>query len=77
MKINNRCSLSFLQPMIPWDRPVVFLGFSVSRFPVEILTAADSQPSDDLLCWDLGPLFPIVYIVNNTVAAIMGNPTSV
>jgi hypothetical protein len=48
MKINDRFSFSFFEPVVSWNRPVMFVGFTVSLFPIEILTATDPQPSDDL-----------------------------
>jgi len=47
MKINDRFSFSFFEPVVSWNRPVVLVGFTVSLFPIEILAPADLQPSDE------------------------------
>ncbi len=77
MEIKNCFSLRFLQPVVARDRAIMFVDFSATLFPIEILAAADTQPSDDLLGWDLGTLVSVVHIIDDLVAAIMGNPASV
>ena len=63
--------------MIPWNGAIVLVDFAIAFLPVKILTAANPEPCNDLLGWDLGSLVPMIDLIDNLVAGIRGNPASV
>ncbi len=56
--------------MIPWDCFIVLVDFAITFLPVKILAAANPEPCNDLLGWDLGSLVPMIDIIDNLVAGI-------
>jgi hypothetical protein len=63
--------------MIPWDGSIVLVDFAIAFLPVEILAAANPEPCNDLLSWDFGSVIPVIHVIDNLVAGIRGNPTSI
>jgi hypothetical protein len=77
MELQDRLSLGFIWPMIPWDGSIVLVDFAIAFLPVEILADANPEPCNDLLGWDFGSVIPMIHVIDNLVAGIRGNPTSI
>ena len=65
------------EPMVSRYQCVVLIDFSIPLFPVEVLAVANADPADNSTGGDLCLLFPLVNVVDNFVADIMGNPLTV
>ena len=48
----------------------MLVDFAITFLPVKILAAANPEPCNDLLGWDLGSLVPMIDIIDNLVAGI-------
>lgn len=77
VEVDDRFSFDVLQPMVTRNSPVVFVGFAITLFPIEILTAPNAQPSNDLLGWNFGTPVPVVHVIDNLVTGVVGNRASV
>lgn len=76
MEIDNRLFFPVLEPEIPGDLGVVFVGPSVSLFPIEVLATSDPEPLNDVLRRGLGTLGPVSDVIDDLVSSIVGNPAS-
>ena len=76
MELENRLSFVDGQPMIAWDPRIVLVDFSIATSPVMEFTERDSDPGDDDECGDLGLIGPSPHEIDDLIANIVRNPTS-
>ena len=71
MEPEDRSLFPFLQPEVPRHRAVVFVHFSVTPLPVEILALRNANPRNDCRHGNLSPLSPVVGVVDDGVSCVM------
>ncbi len=76
MKVEDRSLLPVFEPEVPRHLAVVLVDFSVSLLPVKILALRNADPLDDLGRRNLGPLGPVVGVVDDGVSRVVGSPRS-
>lgn len=76
VEVNNGLLLPRFEPPIARDLAVVLAGFTVAFVPGVVLAAGQLQPEQQLLHRSGGPNRPVLQVVDNRVAGIMGNPAS-
>src|SRR5260370_9243848 len=69
--------LPVFEPPVPRDLAVVLVDLSVAVLPVMELAGAQSQPAQQSSGGQLGMLGPVVHVVDDLVAGVVGNPRSV
>jgi hypothetical protein len=76
-KLDDRLLLPVFEPPIARHPAVVLVAFAVAILPVVKLARCDAQPSDELPGGNLRALVPTPHVIDDFVAGVMGNPTSV
>lgn len=64
MELQERISLGFIWPMIPWDGSIVLVDVAVAVLPVEKLIADSPEPRNYLRGWDLGLMFSMIVVID-------------
>lgn len=76
MEVEDRFLLPFLHPEVTGHGAVVLVGFAVTFLPGEVFALRNPDPLDDLLGGRLGPLAPVVGVINDGVTRVVGSPRS-
>jgi hypothetical protein len=76
VEVNNRLLLPGFEPPIARDLAVVLIGFAVAFVPSVVLTAGQLQPEQQLLHRSRSANRPVLQVVDDRVAGVMGNPAS-
>ena len=77
MEGENRLLFPLFQPMVAWYECIVFIHFSIPPPPVIKLACADADPFHQISRRQFGPLAPLPDVIDDFVAHIMRNPSSV
>ena len=72
MEIKNRLLLPFLKPPITGHFPVVQVDFSVAFEPLVVLAGGQIGPLEQGLTREFRTLGPILHVVDNLVASVVG-----
>ncbi len=76
MEVDDRFLLPVFQPKVPRHLTIVLRDFAVSFLPIVKLAATNTQPSNEPFGRYLRPLGPVVDIVDDRIARVVGNPAS-
>ena len=77
VKIEDRSLLPVFQPMVPGDPAIVFVHLSVSLLPAVKGAFWYAHPAEDTPGCDLGTILPMMNIIDDAIAYVVGNPNSV
>lgn len=77
MKLNDRVTFTFLQPVVSRNQRVVFVRFPIAFLPVKKLAGRDTDPADNATGSNFCFFFPVPDVVDDFVANVVGNPLSV
>jgi hypothetical protein len=77
VKLEDGLLFPFFQPPVPWNPSIVLVDLPIARAPVIELAFPNAQPSDELLGGQVGLVCPVPYIIDDRIADVVGNPTSV
>ena len=76
MEIDEGLLFPVFQPPVAGHKPVVLVDFSVAFLPVVELTGTETGPSDDLPGRDFRAVSPVMNVIDDVVAGVVGNPDS-
>ena len=74
--IEDRLLLPFFKPPVARDLAVVLVGLAVATFPIMELARAEPQPAQQTFGGQFRALRPVVEVVDDFVARVVGNPAS-
>ncbi len=74
--IEDRLFLPLFEPPVAWDLAVVLVGLAVATFPIMELARAEPQPAQQTFGGQFRALRPVVDVVDDFVARVVGNPAS-
>ena len=77
VKIDDGPFFPVLQPPVARDLAVVLVGLAVAVLPVVELAGAQAEPAQELPSRKLRALGPMLDVVDDLVARVVGNPGSV
>ena len=76
VEVDDRLLLPGFEPPVARNLAVVLVGFAVPFAPRVVLAAAQLQPEQQLFHRCLGTIRPVLQVVDDCVARIVGNPAS-
>ncbi len=76
VEVQDGLLLPILEPPVPRDFSVMLVGLTVSFLPIMKLAGAQPEPRQQTLGGQLGPFRPMLDIIDDVVAGIVGNPAS-
>ncbi len=76
IKIEDRSFLPVLEPMIARDPAVVFVHFAVTLLPTVKGAFWHAHPAEDAMGRDVGPDLPMLHVIDDAIAYVVGNPNS-
>ena len=76
MEVNNGLLLPGFEPPVARDLAVVLVGFAVAIAPSVVLAAGQLQPEQQLLHRSGGANRPVLQVVDDRVACVVGDPAS-
>ena len=77
VEIDNGSFFRILEPPIVGDLAAVLIDFALTVFPVAKLGPAEAAPTQELTCWKLREVSPMLDVVDNLITRVVGNPGSV
>lgn len=77
VKIENRSLFPVFEPMVAWNPAVVFVYLSVTLLPAVKGAFWHADPAEDAMGRNLAPALPMLHIVDDAIAYVVGNPDSV
>jgi hypothetical protein len=72
--VENLFFIEIIKPPVTGCFSVVCVGFSVPFFPLVELGFTDADPEDESCNRDACPFVPVVDVIDNGIAGIVGNP---
>ena len=76
MEIEDRLLLPRFEPPVARDLAVVFVGLAVATFPIVELARAERQPAEQTFGGQFRAPRPMVEVVDDFVARVVGNPAA-
>lgn len=76
MELHDRLFFPILQPPVAGNLAVVLVDLAITLFPVIELLLAQPQPGEQLFRLDLGALRPVLDVIDDGVARLVGNPAA-
>ena len=76
VEVENRLLLPVLKSPIARDLAVMFVGLAIAIFPLVVLAGCQPQPIQEPPGRYVSPLRPVLDVIDDFVAYIMGNPHS-
>ena len=76
MEVKNCLLLPFFKPPVAGHFPVVQVDFAVTFEPLVVLAGGQFGPLEQGLAGELRTLGPILHVVDNLVASIVGDPNA-
>ena len=77
MEIKDGTLLPFFEPVIARNPTVMLIDFAVTLPPLVECPFRDFHPAENLLGGLLGTLLPVVDVIHDGIASLVGNPNSV
>ncbi len=65
-----------LEPPIAGDLAIVLIRLAITAFPVMELACAEPQPAEKPPSGQLRALLPVIDVIDDFVAGVVGNPAS-
>jgi len=76
VEVKNRLLFPFLEPPVPGCFAVMAIDLSVAFEPCVVLASGQLCPLEQVFAWQFGTLRPILHVVDDLVANVMGDPDS-
>jgi hypothetical protein len=76
VEVEDRLFFPVGKPPVPGHLAVVLVGLSVALLPLVELARAQYRPTQQAFFGQLGPVRPVVDVIDDLVAGIGGNPAS-
>ncbi len=76
VEVKNRNLFPIFEPPVPGYFAVMAVDLSVAFEPCVILARGEFCPLEQVFAWQFGTLRPILHVVDDLVANVMGNPNS-
>ncbi len=77
VKIEDSSLLPVFEPMVPGDPAIVFVDLSVTLLPTVKGAFWHTHPTEDAVGGNLGSILPMMNIIDDAIAYVVGNPNSV
>jgi hypothetical protein len=77
VEIDNGSFLPILEPPITGKLAIVLVDFAITVLSVVKLTCAQAEPTQELTCWKLRAVGPMLDVVDDLITRVVGNPGSV
>jgi hypothetical protein len=65
-----------LEPPVPWNFAVVFVGQTIAMNPSVVLAWSQFGPGQQPRAQKIRPLGPVLHVVDDFVAGVMGDPNA-
>ena len=76
MEVKDRLLLPFFEPPVPWYFAVMAVDLSVAFEPCVVLARGQLCPLEQVFAGQSGTLRPILHVVDDLVANVVGDPNA-
>ena len=76
VEVKDGLFLPFFEPPVSRDFSVMLVGFAIAFFPGVVLAGLQSGPAQQRFARQVGSLRPVIHVIDDRIANVVGDPDS-